>query len=71
MEEEREKEETGPVEEGPKAEEGLLSKYGPKILLGALIFYVILLATGVIADIFKIQPILDWWIWSPPSSIPQ
>lgn len=45
---------------------GLFDKYGAYIILGGLILYVILLAIGTLAEIFKIQSILDWWIWSPP-----
>lgn len=41
-------------------------KYGAYIIMAALIAYVILLAIGTFAEIFKIQSILDWWIWSPP-----
>lgn len=44
----------------------LLAKYGPAIAMVVLICYIILLGIGVIAEIFKIQWILDWWIWSPP-----
>lgn len=50
-------------EQVPNADEGFFSKYGPNIVLGVLILYVILLAIGTIADVFKIQPILDWWLW--------
>ncbi len=43
-------------------------KYGPAIFLTVMIGYLLLLATGVIAEVFKIQSILDWWIWTPPGS---
>jgi hypothetical protein len=42
------------------------AKYGPYLIMGGLIIYVILLTIGTIAEIFNIQSILDWWIWSPP-----
>jgi len=47
----------------PEADKGFFSKYGPNIVLGVLILYVVLLAIGTIADIFKIQSVLDWWLW--------
>lgn len=45
---------------------GFLDKYGAYMIMGGLVLYVILLAIGTFAEIFKIQSILDWWIWSPP-----
>lgn len=45
---------------------GFLDKYGAYLIMGGLILYVILLAIGTLAEIFKIQSVLDWWIWSPP-----
>lgn len=45
---------------------GFFDRYGAYIILGGLILYVILLAIGTLAEIFNIQSILDWWIWSPP-----
>ncbi len=45
---------------------GFLRKHGSTIGLVVLVGYVILLGIGVIAEVFKIQWILDWWIWSPP-----
>ena len=50
-----------PLREGP----GFSDKYGAYLIMGGLIVYVILLAIGTFAEIFKIQSILDWWIWSP------
>jgi hypothetical protein len=40
-------------------------KYGANIIVVGLVLYLILLAIGTFAEIFKIQSILDWWIWSP------
>ena len=53
--------------ETPTATEkkGFFDKYGAYLIMGGLIIYVILLAIGTFAEIFKIQSILDWWIWSP------
>ncbi len=41
-------------------------KYGQYSVLIVLAGYLALLATGVVAEIFDVQPILDWWIWRPP-----
>lgn len=41
-------------------------RHGATIGLVALILYVILLAIGTAAEIFKIDSILDWWIFRPP-----
>lgn len=46
---------------------GLLKKYSAEIALAILIGYVILLGIGVAAEVFKIQSILDWWIFKAPS----
>ncbi|MBI5641220.1 MAG: hypothetical protein HZA17_12430 [Nitrospirae bacterium] len=46
---------------------GFFKKNGPAIGLVVLILYVILLAIGVFAEVFKIQSILDWWIFRAPS----
>jgi len=55
--------ETGPHTVSEK--NGLFDKYGAYLIMGGLIIYVIFLAIGTFAEIFKIQSILDWWIWSP------
>jgi hypothetical protein len=44
---------------------GFFNKYGANIVLAVLIIYVILLGIGTFAEVFKIQSILDWWIWRP------
>ncbi|MBI4690672.1 MAG: hypothetical protein HY754_10475 [Nitrospirae bacterium] len=46
---------------------GFFKKNWPVMFLVAFIMYVILLGIGVTAEIFKIQWILDWWIWKAPS----
>lgn len=38
----------------------------PKIFLAGFFVYLALLIIGVVAEVFKIQSILDWWIWKPP-----
>ena len=56
-------------ETGPQAlnrNNGFFDKYGTYLIMGGLIVYVILLGIGTFAELFKIQSILDWWIWSPP-----
>jgi hypothetical protein len=45
---------------------GIIHRYGPYIFITALIGYIVLLGIGVIAELFDIQSILDWWIWRPP-----
>jgi hypothetical protein len=45
---------------------GFFHKYGPMLFLGGFIVYIILLFIGLIAEIFDIESILDWWIWRPP-----
>ncbi len=42
------------------------TKYGSALGMAALIGYIIILGIGVCAEVFKVQWILDWWIWSPP-----
>ncbi len=49
-----------------KGSKSFLDRYGVYAVLGLFVAYVILLAIGTLAEIFKIQSILDWWIWSPP-----
>lgn len=44
------------------------SRRGPEILLAILVIYVILLGIGVFAEVFKVQSILNWWIWRAPGS---
>jgi hypothetical protein len=45
---------------------GFFDKYRDYLILGALAAYLVLLVIGVVAEIFDIQSILDWWIWRPP-----
>lgn len=45
---------------------GFFGRHLPEIGLGVLSMYVILLGIGVAAEIFKIQWILDWWIFRCP-----
>lgn len=52
-------------EETPKGT-GFFAKYGQHLIIAGLAAYLALLITGVVAEIFDIQPILDWWIWRPP-----
>ena len=49
---------------------GFWDRYGQKIMLGGLGAYLVLLLIGVIAELFDIQSILDWWIWRPPGKPP-
>lgn len=45
---------------------GFFHTYGPILFLIGFVAYLILLTIGVIAEIFDIESILDWWIWRPP-----
>lgn len=38
-------------------------RYGPNILLGVLIIYVILLGIGTYAELTHNESILNWWIF--------
>ena len=57
---------SGSKREGQDDKKGFFDQYGAYLIMGGLVVYVILLAIGTFAEIFKIQSILDWWIWSPP-----
>ncbi len=52
------------TEEG--REDTFWGKHGANIGLVVLILYTILLAIGTAAEIFEIDSILNWWIFSPP-----
>ncbi len=54
----------------PKGSGGLWDRYGGKVMLGLLGVYLTLLFIGVIAELFNIQSVLDWWIWRPPGKPP-
>jgi hypothetical protein len=43
-----------------------INKYGSSLFIAPIVIYIVLLVTGLMAELFDIQPILDWWIWSPP-----
>ena len=62
--------EKNPAEEGADESRsglrGYLATYGPIIGMVVLIGYLVLLGIGVFAEVFKVQSILDWWIWTPP-----
>lgn len=50
-----------------KGIKGFFKRHGAVIGLIILIIYVIILGIGVTAEVFKIQSILDWWIFRAPS----
>jgi len=52
-------------QEGDKPE-GFWQKNRDYIIIGILYIWLGLLIIGVIAEIFDIESILDWWIWKPP-----
>jgi hypothetical protein len=67
MEEQRELQgENATKEQVSEKRGGFFNKYGPVLFLIGFLIYIALLITGTIAEIFDIQPILDWWIWRPP-----
>jgi hypothetical protein len=45
---------------------GFWQKNRDYIIIGILYVWLALLIIGVVAEIFHIQSILDWWIWKPP-----
>jgi hypothetical protein len=53
---------------GHPEEQGFFKKHWDVIFICALFLYLALLITGLIAEIFDIESILHWWIWSPPGS---
>lgn len=56
------------AQEQPTGLRGFLHRRGADIFLAVLVVYVILLGIGVFAEVFKIQSILNWWIWRAPGS---
>jgi len=57
-----------PVEGRAGGVKGFFSRRGPEIFLVILLIYVVLLGIGVFAEVFKVQSILNWWIWRAPGS---
>jgi hypothetical protein len=53
-------------EQEPGGGTGFFHKYGPIIFFVGFALYLVLLGIGVVAEIFDIQSILDWWIWRTP-----
>ncbi|HEB01664.1 MAG TPA: hypothetical protein ENI12_00340 [Nitrospirae bacterium] len=49
---------------------GFWDRYGQKVIMGVLAAYLLLLLVGVIAELFDIESVLDWWIWRPPGKPP-
>ena len=49
---------------------GLWDRYGQKVIMGVLAAYLLLLLVGVMAELFDIESVLDWWIWRPPGKPP-
>jgi hypothetical protein len=56
------------VEKEPTGIKEFLRRRWPDIFLAILVIYVIFLGIGVFAEIFKVQSILNWWIWRAPGS---
>ena len=57
-------EEQSPQESGKP--QGFWQKNRDYIIIGALYAWLALLIIGLVAEVFHIQSILDWWIWKPP-----
>jgi hypothetical protein len=68
MEETLKEQGEAPAPQDKKGIKGFFSRHGDKIFLAALFIWLTLLIIGVIAEIFDIQSILDWWIWKPVGS---
>ena len=49
---------------------GFWDRYGQKVIMGVLAAYLLLLFVGVMAELFDIESVLDWWIWRPPGKGP-
>jgi hypothetical protein len=56
------------VEKEPTGIKEFFRRHWPDIFLAILVIYVIFLGIGVFAEIFKVQSILNWWIWRAPGS---
>jgi hypothetical protein len=61
-------EETLAGKSGYPERQGFFRKHWDVMFVVALLLYLALLITGLIAEIFDIESILHWWIWSPPGS---
>jgi hypothetical protein len=61
-------ESTVAIEKEPGGIKELFGRRWSDIFLAILFIYVILLGIGVFAEVFKVQSILDWWIWRAPGS---
>lgn len=55
-----------PSEQDIKTSNGFFGNYGVYLFIAGFLIYLAVLITGLIAEIFDIQTILDWWIWRPP-----
>jgi hypothetical protein len=53
----------GSQEAKPEGGDSFWSRYGPNVLLGVLILYVILLGIGTYAELTHNESILNWWIF--------
>ena len=47
---------------------GKIRRYGAGTGIVILVGYFVLLVIGVIAEVFNIQYVLDWWIFRAPGS---
>lgn len=47
----------------PENKDSFWGRYGPQVLLGVLVVYVILLGIGTYAELTHNEAILNWWIF--------
>ena len=59
-------EETGKGMEGEGKKGTFWARHGPTAGVILLVLYTVLLLIGTVAEIFDIEPILEWWIFRPP-----
>ena len=55
-------------EEESVGSSGTVRRQGSGIGIAILVGYLVLLGIGVIAQVFNIQYVLDWWVFRAPGS---
>ena len=59
-------EETREILKAEAGNTGFWSRHGSRIVTTVLALYLVLLLIGTIAEVFDIEPVLDWWLWHTP-----
>jgi len=49
---------------------GFWNTHGSRVITAGLAVYLVLLTIGTTAEVFDIEPILDWWFWRTPGKPP-